>query len=286
LLGSLFAQTVPVEILVMDDNESQATSDMLAREFPAVKLHRIGSGRGPAFQRNHGIRLATHPIVFPVDDDTLFVSPRTVEQTLAEFDHPRIAAVAIPFINVRQNQTVQQIAHGPGFQVVHAFVGASHAVCRDAFLKVGGYREHFFYMGEEGDICLRLMRAGYVTRLGRADAIHHLESTQRNLSRAGFCGRRNDILFCWHNVPMPVFPLHLAGTTVKGLFSAAGSKYYWPMLKGMTSGFVSCFRRFGERRPVPLSVYRLHRSLKKQGARLHSEIEPWLPTLETPRHGF
>ena len=82
--------------------------------------------------------------------------------------------------------------------VVHAFVGAAHAVRRDVFLKVGGYREHFFFMGEEGDLCLRMMQAGYVTRLGRADPIYHLESSRRDLSRAGFSGRRNDILFAWH----------------------------------------------------------------------------------------
>ena len=206
LLYSILAQTVPVEILVMDDGGSEATSKMMRVEFPRVRYICLACGLGPAFQRNRGIELATQPIVFPVDDDTLFVSPHTVAQTLADCDHARIGAVGIPYINVRQDQTVQQRAPAAGVHVVHAFVGAAHAVRRDVFLKVGGYREHFFFMGEEGDLCLRMMQAGFVTRLGRADPIYHLESSHRDLSRAGFSGRRNDILFAWHNVPWPFFP--------------------------------------------------------------------------------
>jgi hypothetical protein len=30
-------------------------------------------------------------------------------------------------------------------------------------------------------------------------------------------GRRNDVLFAWHNVPMPYFPAHLLGVTINGL---------------------------------------------------------------------
>ena len=282
LLYSLLSQTVPVEILVMDDGGSEATSKMLRVEFPRVRYNCLAGGLGPAFQRNRGIELATQPIVFPVDDDTLFVSPHTVAQTLADCDHARVGAVGIPFIDVRQDQTVQQRAPAAGVHVVHAFVGAAHAVRRDVFLKVGGYREHFFFMGEEGDLCLRMMQAGYVTRLGRADPIYHLESSRRDLIRAGFSGRRNDILFAWHNVPWPFFPLHLLCTTFNGLVAARRSGYFRSMLRGMASGYVDCFRRRNERRPVSTEIYRTHRSLKKQGPQALTTIEHRLPAIQTP----
>src|SRR5689334_9719659 len=92
LLRSALMQTVPVEIHVMDDGGSQEVEKMIQSEFPMVKYHRLATGRGPAYQRNRGIELAHCNIVFPVDDDSLFVSPKTIEQTLAEFNHPRIAA--------------------------------------------------------------------------------------------------------------------------------------------------------------------------------------------------
>ena len=48
LLVSALAQTVPVEIHVMDDAGNDATAEMIHREFPQVRYHRLGTGRGPA----------------------------------------------------------------------------------------------------------------------------------------------------------------------------------------------------------------------------------------------
>lgn len=280
LLVSAREQSVPLEIIVMDDGSSDGTPEMVRQQFPEVLFNRLACARGPAFQRNRGTELASCNIVFSLDDDALFVSPLSLAQTLEEFDHPRIGAVGIPFINVQQDRVVQQRAPSSGIHVTDAFVGAAHAVRRDVFLKVGGYREHFFYMGEEGDLCLRMMNAGYVTRLGRADPIHHLESFRRNLSRADFSGRRNDILFCWHNVPMPYFPLHLLGTTLNGLAFGVRAGRFWKMFAGMASGYANSLGRWKERQPVSPEIYRLHRSLKKHGPRLLSEIQQRLPELD------
>ncbi|MEP7341838.1 MAG: glycosyltransferase [Acidobacteriota bacterium] len=280
LLQSALAQTVPVEIHVMDDGEGNVTKDLIRKKFSQVNYHKLGTLCGPAYQRNRGIELASCNIVFPVDDDSLFVSPNTIEQTLAEFNHPRIAAVGIPFINVRQDQIVRQRPpESARTYVASTFVGASHAIRRDVFLKAGGYREHFFYMGEEGDLCLRMMNAGYLTRLGNADPIHHLESPRRNLGRAGFTGRRNDVLFTWHNVPSPNLPAHLVGTTVNALKTAIGSGCFWQMMNGTASGYANIFKRWHQRRPVTQSIYQLHRMLKKCGPQLLEDVEPLLPQI-------
>jgi len=282
LLRSALAQTIPVEILVMDDGTSDATAEMIHNEFPEVRYHRLASSRGPAYQRNRGIELASNDLVFPIDDDVLFNSPRTVEQTLPEFGHPRVGAVGIPFINVRQDQTVRQRPpEAKAIYVTHAFVGAAHAVRRDLFLKLGGFREHFFYMGEEGDFCIRMLSQGYVVRLGCADPIHHLESRRRNLSRAGFSGRRNDILFVWHNVPFRQLPIHLIGTTVNGIRSALSQGCFWSMLRGTWNGYVGCWKHRHEREEVSASIYQLYRRLKKEGPARLKDVEPLLAPLRT-----
>jgi GT2 family glycosyltransferase len=282
LLRSALEQTVAVEILVMDDGASEAVAEMVHRDYPSARYYALGTGRGPAFQRNRGIELATAAIVFPLDDDTVMVSPHTVAQTLAEFDRPSVGAVGIPFVNIRYDQRVRQKAPEPGrVWVEHAFVAAAHAVRRSAFLAVGGYREHFFYMGEEGDLCLRLLNSGYVVRLGTADPIHHLESPRRNLALADYCGRRNDVLFAWHNVPLPLLPLHLSATTVLGLRSALRSQNPGRMLLGLFHGYTDSLRRWRERRPVSQSVYRLHRELKKHGPRALEEIAGRLVPVRT-----
>lgn len=279
-IRSALAQTVRAEILVMDDGNLESTATMLAGEFPQVIHHRLGIGRGPAFQRNRGIELASCEIVFPLDDDALLVSPRTVEQTLAEFDNPRIGAVGIPYMNVRHSRTVLQRApDAPGIHLTHAFVGAAHAVRRDVFLRLGGFREHFFYMGEEGDFCLRMLNAGFVTRLGAADAIEHHESPKRDTPLADRCGRRNDVLFAWHNTPCHWLPAHLGMTSVNGLRAGIATRHPLRMLGGTLSGYGACWKHRHERAPVSSAIYRLHRRLKKSGPVRLDQIESVLPPL-------
>jgi len=284
LIRSCLSQTLPVEIIVVDDAANDEVERMTRVEFPGVRYYRLGEAKGPAFQRNRGIELATNDVVFPLDDDSVLVSRRTVEQTLSEFDHPRIGAVGIPYININQDRRVLQTAPRDGaIHVTHSFVGAAHAVRRDVFLKLGGFREHFFYMGEESDLCLRMLSAGYVTRLGNADPIHHLESPRRNMRRASYSGRRNDIRFVWHNVPMPDFPLHLMGTTFNGFKAALTQGCFSSMVSGTAAGYADLFRRRHERNPVTRDTYRLHRRLKKKSRRLE-EIEQALPPITA--HGF
>lgn len=278
LLRSIQRQSVTSEILVMDDDGSTDLAEVLRRECPAARYCNAGTGRGPAFQRNRGIEQAQADCVFAVDDDTVLPSPHTVAQTLADFSHPRIAAVAIPYINVASDRRVRhQAPDTTAIWITHAFTGAAHAVRRSAFLAVGGYDERFFYMGEEGDLSVRLLQRGFVVRAGTADPIHHLESPLRDTRLADYCGRRNDIFFAWHNVPARHLPLHLAGTTVKGAWSAIRSQNPLTAFHGIAAGLAAVAFRTVPRRPVDPSIYRLHRRLKMRGPMLLRDVEQVLP---------
>ncbi len=279
-LQSSFAQTVPIEAIVVDDGSTDGTEEMMRREFPHVLYERHSGPNGPAFLRNRGSELASAPILFPIDDDAMFASSGTVEQTLAEFQHPRVAAVGIPFINVRTDSIVQQRAPDDGrLHVTNAFVGAAHAVRRDRFLAVGGYRPAMFYMGEESDLCVRFLDHGWIVRLGRADPMHHFESPQRVTRRADLYGRQNDILYPWYNVPWPYFPFHLAGTTALGVIFGFRVGRPGIMLKGLMQGYRGIFSQFGQRKPVRRSTYRLSRLLKRHPLPLE-QIADLLPPLQ------
>lgn len=95
-----------------------------------------------------------------------------------------------------------------------------------------------------------------------------------------YYGRRNDVLFAWHLVPMPYLPLHLAGTTLNGFRSAWHSRRPMGMVQGMLAGYAGCLRSWRERSPVPADIYRLHRRLKKCGPCALGEIVEQLRCLE------
>src|SRR5258705_639728 len=96
-IASAISQTVKPEVLVLDDGSTDGTPDLIRSEFPQVNLHRFEESQGYILRRNQGTALASGSIVFSIDDDAIFSSPHVVEQTLADFEHPRIGAVAIPF---------------------------------------------------------------------------------------------------------------------------------------------------------------------------------------------
>ena len=267
LVRSLHAQSVPLEILVMDDSESNAAGAMLAAEFPAVRYFRLASNRGPTFQRNHGIELASTEIAIPVDDDTVFVSARTVKQTLADIAPPNVGAVAIPYINVRRNSTVRQRAPDDRrIYLTNAFVGVAHAIKRSAFLEAGKYREQFFMDREESDLCIRLYDAGYVVRLGRADPIHHLESEMRDFARVDYLGSRNQVWFVWQNVPGIYLLPHLLVTTAKIVCHTFVPRRLWRRFKGIGEAYIAIVRGKAERKPVRGVVYRAFRFLGRHEA--------------------
>ena len=260
-------QTVAIDILVMDDASTDHTKLMMMEEFPAINYYRSSENRGPCYHRNLGIRLAQTEIVFPLDDDSILQSPLTIEQTLAEFDHPHIGAIAIPFINILQDQQVWTRApDSRSVYFTHAYVAAAHAVRRQHFLRMGGYREFFFYMGEEGDFCIRLLEKGLGVRLGRADPIHHLQPRNRISQRADTFGRQNDILFCHCNTPTLLFIPYLLGTIFKGIVFGLRVRRLQYVFPGFIHGFKLISQKLEMRQPVSLKCFQLYRQLKKNQA--------------------
>jgi glycosyltransferase involved in cell wall biosynthesis len=269
---------VQPEVLVMDDGSSDDTAEIVRSEFPAVRLVRSQISAGYIVQRNRAALLAGGEVIFSIDDDAIFTSPLTVAQTLQEFNDPRVGAVAIPYLEPRKSSMLHQQAPSPeGVFVTDDFIGTAHAVRKNVFLQLGGYREFLVHQGEEMDFCIRMLAGGRVVRLGRGDVIHHLESPRRDFRRMDFYGRRNDVLFAWQNVPMPYFPAHLLATSVNGLWAGLKVGRSLKMLQGITAGWLGCVTQRYRRQPVPNSVYRIFRQLKKCGPIHLAEIDSLLP---------
>ena len=255
-LESVLRQTTPIEVLVIDDGSTDGTTEFVRANFPGVTVIRSDVSHGLVVQRNRGARLAMTPFIFSIDDDAVFSTPHVVEQTLAEFDAPRIGAVAIPFIEpLKGDRLMQRAPSRERVWITDSFIGTAHALRRDLFLELHGYRDTLVHQGEERDYCIRMLDRGWLTRLGNSDPILHYESPRRDLGRMAYFGRRNDILFAWHYVPLAWFPVHLAATSINGVRTAIRYGRFHSMAAGICAGFVECFRRWSERSPVSKRTY-------------------------------
>lgn len=261
-LQSVQTQNVALELLVIDDASTDGTPEMVRAEFPSAKLIVHQQSHGYIRGRNEAAGEATGEVVVSLDDDAAFSSPGIIGETLASFDDPRIAAVAIPYIDVNRDSVVKQLAPDRDrAYVVETFIGTAHAVRRDVFLRLGGYREALFHQGEESDFCVRLLAAGYLVRLGSGAPIHHFESIRRDFRRMDQYGPRNAILFAWQNVPFPAALIQIPTTIARVISLTLNPSRLLTRLGGVVAGLVACARL--ERAPVPAGTYRLWRRMRK-----------------------
>ena len=281
-LQAALTQTVPLEIIVLDDGSTDQTEEMMRVEFPHVIYKRFEGPNGPCFLRNRGAEMASCPILFPIDDDSVLVSRHTVEQTLTELEHPRVGAVSIPYINIRQDQLIR--GRAPSHDQIYAcpaFLGASYAIKRDVFLTHRGYREALFYMNEERDICNRMLDGGYVVRLGMADPLHHHASPIRNVWKQRMLERRNNLCQVYWDIPMPDAIYHFPGTIASGLLFGIKNRCLTSTLAGYWKAPAHCWKSRSPRTPVSSRTYRLMRKFSRERILPLSQLESQLPPLPT-----
>jgi GT2 family glycosyltransferase len=204
---------------------------------PRTTFVRSETSDGLSVGRNHVARHASTPFVMNLDDDAMLVTAAAVEDATRVLSRDsRVAAIAFaqsdaegtPWPAGAQPAPVDYACYVP------SFIGYAHVLRREAFLAVGGFREGMRMHGEEKDLCMRLMEAGWrVVYLPHARIAHLADPAGRDRGEYLFLTIRNDVLGGVYNEPLPVLAVSAPARLLR----------YFRMRRGMGLGDPGGFGR-------------------------------------------
>jgi len=273
-LASCMAQRdIPFEILVYDDASGDGTSEMVASEFPAVRLFRSETNVDCVRHRNAGFQAGQGEYVVSLDDDAEFSDPLTLARVIELFrKFPEAAILALPFEEPRRatpQTAMRPVAVGSRLRV---HVNCAAAFRRAMVLDLGGYPDFLCRQGEERDLSIRAIDAGHTVVYGDTPPIIHHTSPSRSYERMDYLGYRNTILFSWMRIPFPYWPARMAINTIQLVRHKFSLARLPARLYMIGAGYVACVRFFHARCPVSIDAYRRFRSLPAHGPLASIEI--------------
>jgi GT2 family glycosyltransferase len=182
-------ETVMPPLIVVDNASTDQTRDVIASQFPSVKLICLPTNSGTV-ARNVGVEFAQTPYVALADDDTYW-EPGSVARAADLFDaHSKLAVVVgkvltgelnelDPICLELENSPLRREPGMPGAPLIGFLAGAS-AVRRSAFLEAGGFPTWSFLGGEEELLALDFAKAGWWMCYVPDIVVHHFPSAIRD----------------------------------------------------------------------------------------------------------
>jgi GT2 family glycosyltransferase len=208
-LNSLFGSDfTDFEVVLVDNASTDGSRDIVAREFPAVKILSLAENRGYAGGCNEGVRQSQSQFVLLLNDDTI-LEPQTLGALVEALDdNPKVALAQPKLLNINDRRCFDYSGACGGLMDVLGYpfafgrvfmsieedqgqfdqpsrifwaCGTAAIFRRSALDEVGLLDEDFFAHMEEVDLAWRLHLAGYEgVRVPQAVVYHHSGKTLPN----------------------------------------------------------------------------------------------------------
>jgi glycosyltransferase involved in cell wall biosynthesis len=233
----------PREILIVDDHSDDGSEQELrALAVDTVKYIRLPENQGQASARSIGFASAPGTYLVSLDDDSWLLDTDALQQIWRRLDQlPRCGLLALR-------------GFSPGLPIEPAcdrlMMVADHITCgaayrADVLHRIGYHLPFLRYEGEEADISLKMIAAGYdIVQDDSIRFFHDYDPDRRStktLRRVRRFAVRNDLLRCWIYFPLDMalglslwrflshflwgVRTHMIGTTFAGYLDAVR---LWP----------------------------------------------------------
>ena len=182
-------QTVPYEVIVVDNASTDQSAALIEKNFPTVALLRQAENRGFGSGNNVGAGVASGKYLFLLNTDTVLtcdilpqlvdaieqdetigiVAPKLLNSDSSlQLSTARSISLWGEFQDLKQKHDYQKPRHQSRIceqfserQEVDVVIGAALLIRKSLFEELGGFDEAFFMYFEESDLCQRAKAQGW-----------------------------------------------------------------------------------------------------------------------------
>lgn len=203
------------DLIVIDNNSTDGTQQMVAKEFPWVVLVKNDRNRGFAAAANRGTSLTRGDYVLFLNSDTVLIEGQAAAMVRFMEENPKVG-ICGPQLVYEDMSNQRSFAHIPSLLfeivprsilermlpgrysaipkkgkvqsgkdlqgsclassvVVPSLIGAAIMVRKSLLVDLGGFDEQFFFFLEETDLCVRIAKHGQAVTLLPHVRIIHLQ---------------------------------------------------------------------------------------------------------------
>jgi len=248
LAAALVQNVVNSRVAVLDDGSKDSTFE-LREQFPQVQWIRRTTNIGLISARNELMAIQGVDYFVSLDDDAWFIQGDEIAVAVEFLERNKpVAAIAFDILSPDRSK---KVARKPP-ELAATFIGCGHVLRLSAVREVGAYESTpGGYGGEEKDLCLRLMDAGYqIVRLPGVHVWHDKTPQARQLPaqhRSGVC---NDLVMALRRTPTFLLPLALPFKFARHFSFSWKRKLTRPCLEGFVLFIKSIPSVWRSRKPV------------------------------------
>lgn len=243
-----------VRTVVLDDGSTDETIDLVA-SFPEIIWIRREESGGYISARNELMANADCDYFVSLDDDAWFFGCDEIALAV-NFLKKNHSAAAVAFDILSPDHPESKQPSEP--QAVATFIGCGHVLRISAVREVGWYEvTPGSYGGEEKDLCLRLMDAGYqIVRMPGVHVWHDKSVTARNAILQHQSAICNDLVMTLRRTPLLILPIALLSKFYRHSKFSLGHGLMRPCLQGFRLFLRSIPTVLRTRRPVRTATLR------------------------------
>ena len=265
-LPSVVSFSEEATIYVADNASTDASIEVIQKQFPSVKIIQNSGNFGFAKGYNEALQFVEEPFyalvnsdievtenwlvpiieMFENEPETAIIQPKILDyKNKTHFEYAGAAGgfidkLGYPFCRGRIFETIEEDKNQYNDEIpIFWASGACFFIRKEVFRKLNGFDPDFFAHQEEIDLCWRAFNLGYQTKFTYKSTVYHVggATLQQSNPKKTFLNFRNSLLMLVKNLPKnQLFPILFMRLCLDGL---AGIQF---LLKGKFAHFLAIIK--------------------------------------------